>query len=66
MAELRLWFSSGMEHWFWFSLTMACVLWYSTITILVAVKGFGDVRGMLKRLAADQPPEGESQRIAGE
>lgn len=45
------------EHWFWFMLTIACVGWYSSITILVTVRGFSDIKGMLKRLAADQPPE---------
>jgi hypothetical protein len=38
------------EHWFWFLLTCACVLWYSTITVYVAFKGIKDIRGMLGRL----------------
>ena len=42
------------EHWFWFSLTMACLLWYSTITIYVTIKGYSDIRGMLKRLRDGQ------------
>ncbi|NUM54772.1 MAG: hypothetical protein HUU46_14095 [Candidatus Hydrogenedentes bacterium] len=37
-------------HWFWFWLTMACVAWYSTITVYVAIKGVIDIQGMLKRL----------------
>ena len=37
-------------HWFWWLLTMACVVWYSTITIYVAIKGAKDIKGMLKRL----------------
>ncbi len=41
-----------MDHWFWWVLTAACVVWYSTITIYVAVKGVGDIRGMLRRLGA--------------
>jgi len=41
------------EHWFWWTMTMACVTWYSTITIYVAVRGAMDIKGMLKRLAAD-------------
>ncbi len=40
----------AMDHWFWWALTAACVVWYSTITIYVAVKGIGDIRGMLRRL----------------
>jgi len=37
-------------HWFWFALTAACVVWYSTITVYVAIKGALDIQGMLKRL----------------
>ena len=39
------------EHWVWWSLTWACVLWYSTITIYVAIRGAMDIKGMLGRLA---------------
>lgn len=39
------------EHWFWLGLTAACVAWYSTITIYVAIKGVADIKGMLKRLS---------------
>lgn len=35
---------------FWHFLTWACVAWYSTITIYVAVKGFRDIRSMIERL----------------
>jgi hypothetical protein len=38
------------EHWFWFSLTAACVIWYSAVTIYVAVKGYADIKNMLKNL----------------
>lgn len=41
------------EHWFWFLLTMACVIWYSTITVYVAVRGVSDIVGMLKRLSSN-------------
>ena len=40
-----------MLEWFWYGITMACVIWYSTITVLVAVLGLRDIRGMLGRLA---------------
>ena len=40
------------EHFFWWLLTMACVVWYSTITIYVSVKGVADIRDMLRRLHA--------------
>ena len=41
------------NHWFWGALTMACVIWYSTITVYVAIKGAGDIKNMLARLAND-------------
>jgi hypothetical protein len=44
------------SHWFWGLLTLACVVWYSTITIYVAVKGATDIKRKLARLAADKPP----------
>ncbi len=37
-------------HWFWWLLTLAALIWYSTITVYVAVKGSLDIRGMLRRL----------------
>jgi hypothetical protein len=39
------------EHWIWWTLTMACVAWYSTITVYVAVRGVIDIKGMLGRLS---------------
>lgn len=39
------------EHWFWGAITLVCLAWYSTITIYVAIKGFGDIRSMLRRLS---------------
>ena len=47
-------------HPIWFLLTWACVVWYSTITIYVAIKGSIDIRQMLRRLQRehdkDHPP----------
>lgn len=37
-------------HWFWFLLTALAVLWYSSVTIYVAIRGAADIRRMLKRL----------------
>ena len=45
------------EHWVWWLLTMACVVWYCTITVYVAVKGTADIKTMLARLG-DQPETG--------
>jgi hypothetical protein len=42
------------EHLFWWLLTMACVVWYSTITIYVSMKGIADIRDMLKRISLRQ------------
>lgn len=39
------------DHFFWWFLTMACVVWYSTVTIYVSVKGIADIRDMLRRLS---------------
>jgi hypothetical protein len=38
------------DHWFWGGLTLAVVVWYSTVTVYVAVKGVGDIKEMLKKL----------------
>ena len=48
-----------LNHWFWWALTMACVVWYSTITVYVAIKGAGDIRNMLARLANDTQRDAE-------
>lgn len=37
-------------HSFWFLLTWACVVWYSLITIYIAIRGSTDIREMLRRL----------------
>ena len=41
------------SHWFWHLLALAVVLWYSTITVWVAIKGALDIREMVKRLDDD-------------
>ena len=49
------------RRWFWGALTLIVLLWYSTVTVYVAVKGIGDIRSMLRTLrerdgrAKDQP-----------
>lgn len=40
-----------MARWFWWLLTMACLLWYATVTVYVAIRGVRDIRGMLQRLS---------------
>jgi hypothetical protein len=49
------------NHWFWLLLTAACVVWYSTITVYVAIKGAADIKHMLARLAATAADEKEGQ-----
>ncbi len=44
-------------HWFWWFMTTACVVWYSTITIYVAIKGGADIKHMLARLDATKARE---------
>jgi len=41
------------NHFLWWLLTLACVAWYSTITVYVAVRGFADIQQMLARLRGD-------------
>lgn len=38
------------DHWFWLAIVTMAVVWYSTITIYVAVRGAFDIRHMLERL----------------
>ncbi len=39
------------DHWFWGAITIACLAWYSTITIYISIKGVGDIRSMLRNLS---------------
>lgn len=41
-------------QWFWLILLAACILWYLTVTIYVAVRGAFDIRGMLRRLGGQR------------
>ena len=52
-----------MSHPFWFLLTIACLVWYSTITVYVAIRGCFDIRSMLDRL---KETNGESGPSGGE
>jgi len=38
------------NHPFWGLLTLAVLVWYSTITVYVGVRGFVDIRHMLRKL----------------
>ena len=39
-----------MNHWFWLLVFVATIVWYSTITVYVAIKGARDIKVMLARL----------------
>ena len=39
------------DHWFWGATTIACLAWYSTITVYVAVRGAADIKNMLRKLS---------------
>ena len=39
-----------MAPLFWKLLAAACLIWYSSVTLYVAVRGFRDIREMLRRL----------------
>jgi hypothetical protein len=51
-----------MAHWFWWILAMACVVWYSTITVYVAIKGAADIKHMLARLDAAKAREDAGEK----
>jgi ABC-type microcin C transport system permease subunit YejB len=40
-----------MSQLFWLVTTIACLVWYSTITLYVAVRGASDIVTMLKKLS---------------
>jgi len=39
-----------MARYFWLIMTIAVLVWYSTITVYVAIRGALDVKQMLRRL----------------
>lgn len=38
------------NHPFWGLLTLAVLVWYSTVTVYVGVRGFADIKQMLRSL----------------
>lgn len=45
---------------FWWLLTIVCLVWYSTVTVYVAVRGIVDIRTMLRQLARIGKPDGQA------
>lgn len=41
-----------LYRWFWSLLTVAALVWYSTITLYIAYQGMIDIKEMLKKLSA--------------
>lgn len=60
------------DYWFWWMLTGACVVWYSTVTIYVAIKGVTDIKTMLRHLQGDvhsvssQEPDSDTAELVRE
>ncbi|HEY4310673.1 MAG TPA: hypothetical protein VGN12_14585 [Pirellulales bacterium] len=44
---------------FWWLLTIICLVWYSTVTIYVSVRGARDIKNMLTRLERSQDADEE-------
>jgi len=47
---------------FWWLLTIICLVWYSTVTVYVGVRGARDIQNMLARL--DQTREADEDNQA--
>ena len=47
-----------MYKTFWLILTAICLLWYTVVTVYVAIKGAGDIQEMLRNLAENNREEG--------
>lgn len=47
------------NHPFWALLTLAVLLWYSSVTIYVGVRGILDIKHMLRTLADQQSDGGQ-------
>jgi hypothetical protein len=39
-----------LKHWFWYLLSAAVMIWYSTVTVYVAVNGLKDIKKMLSTI----------------
>jgi hypothetical protein len=46
-----------LKHWFWYLLSAAVMLWYSTVTIYVAVNGLKDIKKMLATIGRTRDSE---------
>lgn len=39
------------QHWFWLTIVIIVVCWYSSVTVYVAIRGALDIKQMLRNLA---------------
>ncbi|MCL5098725.1 MAG: hypothetical protein M1608_14580 [Candidatus Omnitrophica bacterium] len=54
-------------NYFWLLLTLACIVWYSVVTVYVGIRGAMDIKSMLARLSAlqkDPEPTPPNEDIA--
>jgi len=54
-----------LDHWFWLLVTIAALVWYSTVTVYVAVRGLRDIRSMLRRLRESSSHSQSSESSVG-
>ena len=50
------------NHPFWGLLTLAVILWYSTITVYVAIRGVADIKLMLRNLEQDSETKSDEKK----
>ena len=50
------------NHPLWGLLTLAVLVWYSTITVYVGVRGIVDIRQMLRKLKENHGKSGEEKK----
>ena len=48
--------------WFWLVLTIAALIWYSTVTVYVAIRGSKDIKQMLSALASRRTADDDDRR----
>ena len=50
------------NHPFWGLLTLAVLVWYSTITVYVGIRGAFDIKHMLRKLKQNQEADDAAAR----
>jgi len=49
-----------MVHWFWFSIFLLSILWYILVTVIVGIKGFSDIRKMVRKFKGNTNIDGHT------